>query len=735
MPIKSLNTIFRGAVKADDNTAPQKRYSKDIAKRSSYQLAQHPVTAPLTPPVSPFYPGFPSRSNDPAKHVVSHSPCVTISGPLPDDVFAMIVSQQQQQQESKRTHHRYSYSLGSASDQLQPSSMLPSRSSSLAPSLTSSLNSSTCTSPSVSSPATPTTDISNPLAGRRMEKLNRQGSYAAPSPSNESHASSSRPRAARTGSTESMTDRGVSWGTKRSISDRTLRPEKRNEEDAQGYRTEARSLVGEVTEAFAAQSRAPKKPEFRLSGIPLRTAPAPGMSRSYSTGTCIRISPLTSPRGQPRQSLWPSPSTGTQNMGGTQLAKPSPPPSPPPTRNSVRSSTCEPSLLSPPLSAVGPSFGNKRNAARSSSRPSPPLKSVRESVTSSDTHTSTRDGFRRTSSSSEEQTSPEQIKRDSRRSTFGRSVVTPVNTSSPRFSSIASPRESMMHPLTPPPDMPLPPVPTTTQGSESTMLPRRFSQRPMSIRTSTPPVSLMMYGESRPALTSRHSAASRLPTLKYRKSSPELGTPENAQSTRSGGSRRRPSTPWDAHHSPELAQFGTIDYSLPSSSGLLTDEPSLFPSSSTWTTTDMPLSPSFDALGAMLDEPLQTRRKDSSGLLVDMEPPWMDSPSLATQQSLRLPSLPKAAVGRASPAPMKRTQSSGLEGIKALLAQVDDWTRIHGFANAQQNSAARATRTSLLQDPFNARAVGSAEFVGCARMAVDADLGEEGGDVVWGTAL
>jgi hypothetical protein len=270
------------------------------------------------------------------------------------------------------------------------------------------------------------------------------------------------------------------------------------------------------------------------------------------------------------------------------------------------------------------------------------------------------------------------------------------------------------------------------------MIPRRFSQRPMSIRASTPPVALMMYGESRPPLTSRHSAASRLPTLKYRKSSPELGALDGAQRTRSAGSRRRPSTPWaeehegHAHHSPDLAQFGATDYSLPCTSGLLMNEPSLFPSSSTWMTTGMPLSPSFDALGAMLEEPQQTRRKDSDGLLVDMEPPWMDSPALASQQSPRLPSLP--GVGRAPAAVgMERTQSSGLEGIKALLAQVDDWSRVHGYANTQQSST--ATRTSILQDPFNARATGGAEFFGCGRMAVDGDLVEAGGDVVWGTAL
>ncbi|KAJ9120950.1 hypothetical protein QFC22_002886 [Naganishia vaughanmartiniae] len=450
---------------------------------------------------------------------------------------------------------------------------------------------------------------------------------------------------------------------------------------------------------------------------------------------------MRSPHGQPRQAGWPSPSTSTTSPSSKRLS--TQPPSPLRTQTPMRTQAHEPSLLSPPLSAVGhsrdfPSSGNKRNTAQLSNRPAPPLKSVRESVTSSDTHTSTRDGFRRTSSSSEEQTSPEQIKRDSRRSTFGRSVVTPINTSSPRLSSIASPRESIMHPLTPPPDIPLPPVPTTMPGFESiTGIPRRFSQRPLSIRAATPPASLTMYGESRPALRSRHSAASRLPTLKYRKSSPELGTLSNARSTMSGGSRRRPSTPWaeeqneHAYHSPELAQFGALNSSLPSASGLLTDEPSLFPS---WTTTDMPLSPSFDALGAMLNEPCQTGRKDSSSLLVDMEPPWMDSPSLASQQSPRLPSQTHAGLVRvrAPPTAMERTHSSGLEGIKALLAQVDDWSRVHGFANGQQSSAARASRTSILQDPFNARAAGGPEFVA---MAVDDDLGEECGDVVWGTAL
>lgn len=265
MPIKSLNTIFRGGVKPDDNTTSQKRYSKDIVKRSSIQLAQHAVAAPLTPPVSPFYPGFPSRSHDPAKHVVSHSPCVTISGPLPDDVFAMIVSQQQQQQpqhqqqqQSRSTQHRYSYSLGSPSDQLQPTSMLPSRSSSLVPSLTS-LNSSTSTSPSVSGPATPTTDIPNPLAGRGLDKSRRQGSYQALTQATET----SRPRAVRAGSRESMTDRGVSWGTKRSVSDRTLCADKKDEEVAQSPVREKHSLVGDLTDAFAAQSRVSKKPEFR----------------------------------------------------------------------------------------------------------------------------------------------------------------------------------------------------------------------------------------------------------------------------------------------------------------------------------------------------------------------------------------------------------------------------------------------------------------------------------------
>lgn len=240
MPIKSLNSIFRGGNKVDNEATPaNKRYSKDVGKRGSVNVPSTTI-APLTPPISPFYYGFQGQTID-LTHDVPTSACVTISGPLPDDVFAMIVQQQIQSQ--------------GPTEHAQPS-RLPTRSSSLAPSL-SSLASSSSSMVSFSGPATPTTDGHNPLASYLMD--NRKGLPAPLARSVES-SSTTRPRNSRSNSRESMTERGVSWGTKRSLSERTICLEKREDEIETDRQRESfeRGLGG-----ARAESKSSKHPGFR----------------------------------------------------------------------------------------------------------------------------------------------------------------------------------------------------------------------------------------------------------------------------------------------------------------------------------------------------------------------------------------------------------------------------------------------------------------------------------------
>ena len=217
-------------------------------------------------------------------------------------------------------------------------------------------------------------------------------------------------------------------------------------------------------------------------------------------------------------------------------------------------------------------------------------------------------------------------------------------------------------------------------------------------------------------MQSRHSAASRLPTrtIKRQKSSPELGSSTWSRSA------ARPSTPWataPAPASPDLIQFAQME----SLSSLLLDEP-LPP------VLGMPLSPSFEAIGAILEEPA-TR----SSLIVDTQPPWLEgtesldqgSPIVietarhaAIQPSLTAASAstwtaPHAQYAVSAPS-MRKAESAGLEGIKLLLAQVDDWNRIHKCGNLG------------LEDPFNARS----ETTMHRGMMAEADE-----YVVWGTAI
>lgn len=239
MPIKSLNSIFRSGNKVESETAAaNKRYSKDVGKRGSVNVPSSSV-APLTPPISPFYYGFQGSTID-LTHDAPPLACVTISGPLPDDVFAMIVQQQIQSIDQRDR---------------QPSK-LPTRSSSLAPSL-SSLASSSSSMVSFSGPATPTTDGYNPLASYLMD--NRKGVPSLAARSVES-VSTTRPRNQRSGSRESMTERGVSWGTKRSLSERTICLEKR---DAEANEIERQRSSFERGLDGARETKSLKHPGFR----------------------------------------------------------------------------------------------------------------------------------------------------------------------------------------------------------------------------------------------------------------------------------------------------------------------------------------------------------------------------------------------------------------------------------------------------------------------------------------
>lgn len=241
MPIKSLNSIFRSGNKVESETAAaNRRYSKDVGKRGSVNMPSSAV-APLTPPISPFYYGFQGQTID-LTHDAPPPACVTISGPLPDDVFAMIVQQQIQSLDQ--------------TDRAQ-SSKLPTRSSSLAPSL-SSLASSSSSMVSFSGPATPTTDGHNPLASYLMD--NRKGVPLLAARSVES-VSTTRPRNQRSGSRESMTERGVSWGTKRSLSERTICLGKRDDEADEIERQ--RSSFERGLDGARAETKSLKHPGFR----------------------------------------------------------------------------------------------------------------------------------------------------------------------------------------------------------------------------------------------------------------------------------------------------------------------------------------------------------------------------------------------------------------------------------------------------------------------------------------
>lgn len=252
MPIKSLNSIFRGGSKIDTESGPPTRRQSKNPKHDSFNLA--PLTvAPLTPPISPFYQAFQGPTIDLTNDIPSSS-CVTISGPLPDDVFAMIVSQQQREYSKQQQYKTV--------DPIRPSethtsTMLPSRSSSLAPSLASSTSSASTTA-SFSGPATPTCEAFNPLSARTSMLQKR--SDAGISRSGES-TPLSRPRNQRAGSRESMTERGVSWGTKRSLSERTLCLEKR-ESSFDRSEEERNSFASQLSGALAAE-RAGKNPGFR----------------------------------------------------------------------------------------------------------------------------------------------------------------------------------------------------------------------------------------------------------------------------------------------------------------------------------------------------------------------------------------------------------------------------------------------------------------------------------------
>jgi hypothetical protein len=252
MPIKSLNSIFRGGSKIDTDSGPSPRRHSKNARNDSFNLAPSTV-APLTPPISPFYQAFQGPTIDLTNDVPSSS-CVTISGPLPDDVFAMIVSQQQR--DHSKQHH-YRANDVNRSSETRPSTMLPSRSSSLAPSLASSTSSASTTA-SFSGPATPTCEAFNPLSARTS--MLQKSRDAGISRSGDS-TPLSRPRNQRAGSRESMTERGVSWGTKRSLSERTLCLEKRGSSFDRAEE-ERNSFASQLSGALAAE-RAGKNPGFR----------------------------------------------------------------------------------------------------------------------------------------------------------------------------------------------------------------------------------------------------------------------------------------------------------------------------------------------------------------------------------------------------------------------------------------------------------------------------------------
>lgn len=117
----------------------------------------------------------------------------------------------------------------------------------------------------------------------------------------------------------------------------------------------------------------------------------------------------------------------------------------------------------------------------------------------------------------------------------------------------------------------------------------------------------------------------------------------------------------------------------------------------------IPISPSFEAIGAMLEDP-----QGRSSLIVDTEPPWMEGTS--EHQGSPPMTLAETGWGRrqaefANRAPaMKKTESTGLEGIKQLLAQA--YSRVEEPVSNRRTQAIRAETVE-----------------------------ESDGYVVWGTAL
>lgn len=399
------------------------------------------------------------------------------------------------------------------------------------------------------------------------------------------------------------------------------------------------------------------------------------MVRSQSLGVASpsswKVDRVVLPRSDGSNALRPPPA---QVSAKYLNEKPLPKPATSPKSRNFAPALTESYLLSPPLSAVGQPRGLFDTA----------LKAPRLSR-----YNSERSGYvsppSAYTSDSRSNTSV-----SNKRLTFGSNVVSPPPTNSPRLSRnfAMSPRLSMQHPPTPPPDIPLPPLPPMSEASSiSPRESRRFSQVPMSSRMCSPGIP-----SNRPGLQSRHSAASRLPTLRHQKSSPELGSSASWSRT-----SRRPPTPCAnvrGPRSPDYTQFETVE----PPSMLLVEEP-VPPSMG------IPISPSFEAIGAMLEDP-----QGRSSLIVDTEPPWMEGTS-EHQGSPPMTSAQTAGWGRrqaefATRAPaMRKTESTGLEGIKQLLAQA---------------------YSSRVEEPVSVRRT----------PAIGAETVEESdGYVVWGTAL
>lgn len=372
------------------------------------------------------------------------------------------------------------------------------------------------------------------------------------------------------------------------------------------------------------------------------------MVRSQSLGVASpsswKVDRAVLPRSETSTALRPPPApVGAKYM----MDKPLPKAAILPRSKSFAPSPVESALLSPPLSAVGQPPGQYESG----------IKAPRLSR-----YNSERSGYVAPPSSYMGECGTK-TSVSNKRLTFGSDAVSPPATNSPRLSKnlALSPRLSVQHPPTPPPDIPLPPVPMG--GASSPRASRRFSQVPMPSRMSTAGIP-----NGRSGLQSRHSAASRLPTLRHQKSSPELGSSATWSRT-----ARRPPTPGPNARglpSPELAQF---EMRSPASTPLV-EEPVL-------ASVCIPISPSFDAIDAMLEDP-----QGRSSLIMDTEPPWLEGAS-EYQGSPPMSAPPMGTWGNrqaelASRAPaMRKTESTGLEGIKLLLAQASS-SRMEGPVSA-----------------------------------------------------